>query len=130
MCQYTVTSSLGVVKRPERCKGAPSALYFTPPSLKTSPPSTPPMSSSNLLITTIVGLITDNNDTAYREEVQHLAQWCSNNNLDLNTTKTKDKVLDFMKSRRTKHSALCIGGEEVERVECFKFQGVYSRSCI
>jgi hypothetical protein len=41
---------------------------------------------SNMIIkiaddTTVVGLITDNDETAYREEVRDLAGWCQNNNL-------------------------------------------------
>jgi hypothetical protein len=34
--------------------------------------------------TTVVGLITDNDETAYREEVRDLAGWCQNNKLSLN----------------------------------------------
>ncbi len=75
--------------------------------------------------TTIVGLISNNNEAAYREEVQHLTNWCFQNNLDLNTTKTKEIIVDFRRSRRTEHSALSIHGEEVERVESFKFLGVH-----
>ena len=33
--------------------------------------------------TTVVGLITDNDETAHREEVRDLARWCQNNNLSL-----------------------------------------------
>jgi hypothetical protein len=33
--------------------------------------------------TTVVGLITDNDETAYREEVRDLAVWCQDNNLYL-----------------------------------------------
>ena len=39
--------------------------------------------------TTVVGLITNNDETAYREEVRDLAGWCPNNNLSLNVIKTK-----------------------------------------
>ena len=39
--------------------------------------------------TTVVGLITDNNETDYREEVRDLAVWCQDNNLSLNIIKTK-----------------------------------------
>ena len=39
--------------------------------------------------TTVVGLITDNNETAYREEVRDLAMWCQDNNLPLKVIKTK-----------------------------------------
>jgi hypothetical protein len=41
--------------------------------------------------TTVVGLITDNDETAYREEVRDLSEWCQNNNLSLNVTETKEK---------------------------------------
>ena len=40
--------------------------------------------------TTVVGLITDNDKTAYREEVQDLTMWCRNNNLSLNVIKTEE----------------------------------------
>ena len=39
--------------------------------------------------TTVVGLITENDETAYREEVKDMAVWCQNNNLYLNMIKTK-----------------------------------------
>jgi hypothetical protein len=39
--------------------------------------------------TTVVALITDNDDTVYREEVRDLAVWCQDNNLSLNVIKTK-----------------------------------------
>jgi hypothetical protein len=38
--------------------------------------------------TTVVVLITDDNETAYRE-VSDLAVWCQNNNLSINISKTK-----------------------------------------
>ena len=47
--------------------------------------------------TTVVGLISDNDETHYREEVQHLTQWCSSNNLILNTSKTKEVIVDNRK---------------------------------
>ena len=45
--------------------------------------------------TTVVGLITDNDETAYREEVRDLAIWCQDNNLSLNVTKTKELIRDY-----------------------------------
>jgi hypothetical protein len=36
--------------------------------------------------TTVVGLIIDNDETAYREEVRELAVWCQDNNLSLNVS--------------------------------------------
>ena len=45
-------------------------------------------------MTTVVGLITDNNETAYREEVRDTAIWCQDNNLSLNVIKTKQVTVD------------------------------------
>ena len=39
--------------------------------------------------TKVVGLISDDDETAYREEVRDLAVWCQVNKLYLNVTKTK-----------------------------------------
>ena len=38
----------------------------------------------------MVGLITDNDEKAYREEVRDLTVWCQDNNLSLNVIKTKE----------------------------------------
>ena len=57
----------------------------------------------------MVGLITDNDETAYREEVRHLAVWCQDNNLSLNVIKTKDIIVDYRK-RRTEHAPILIDG--------------------
>ena len=45
----------------------------------------------------VVGLITNNNETAYREEVRALGVWCQENNLSLNVNKTKEMIVDFKK---------------------------------
>ena len=74
--------------------------------------------------TTVVGLITDNDETAYREEVIDLAGWCQNSNLSLNVIKTKEMIVDYMK-RRTEHTPILIDGAVVEQVESFKFLGVH-----
>ena len=47
--------------------------------------------------TTVVGLITDNDETAYREEVRDLAVWCQDNNFSLNVIKTKKMIVDYGK---------------------------------
>ena len=65
--------------------------------------------------TTVIGLITDNGETAYREEVRDLAGWCQNNNLSLNVTKTKEMI----------DVPIPIDGAVVEQVESFKFLGVH-----
>ena len=47
---------------------------------------------------TVVGLITDNDEAAYREEVRHLAVWCQDNNFSLNVIKTKEMIVGYMKA--------------------------------
>ena len=44
--------------------------------------------------TTVVGLITNYEETAYREEVRDLGVWCQENNLSLNVSKTKEMIMD------------------------------------
>ncbi len=41
----------------------------------------------------MVGLISNNDETHYREEVAQLAEWCGANNLSLNVEKTKEVVI-------------------------------------
>ena len=74
--------------------------------------------------TTVEGLITDNDKTAYREEVRDLVVWCQDNNLSLNVTKTNEMIVDYRK-RRTEHAPILIDGAVVEQVESFKFLGVH-----
>ena len=44
--------------------------------------------------TTIVGLISDSDESAYREEVDTLTSWCKVNNLSLNVSKSKERIVD------------------------------------
>ena len=47
--------------------------------------------------TTVVGLITDNDETAYGEEVRDLTVWCQDNNISLNVIKTTEMIVDYRK---------------------------------
>jgi hypothetical protein len=71
----------------------------------------------------VVGLITNNDETAYRE-VRELTVWCQNNNLSVNVCKTKQQIVDHRKIR-TKQAPINIAGAVVERVESFKLLGVH-----
>ncbi|KAI3351101.1 hypothetical protein L3Q82_005670 [Scortum barcoo] len=51
-----------------------------------------------------------------------------NNNLVLNTSKTKEVIVDYRRSRRTEHTPLLIHGEAVERVNNIKFLGIHITS--
>jgi hypothetical protein len=63
--------------------------------------------------TTVVGLITDNNETAYWEKVRDLAVWCQDNNLSLKVIKTKEMIVDHRKkedrARPHSHRRGCSG---------------------
>ena len=72
----------------------------------------------------MVGLITDNDKKAYREEVRDLAGWCQNNKLSLNVIKTKEIIVDY-RIRRTEHDTILIDRAVVEQVESFKFLVVH-----
>ena len=74
--------------------------------------------------TTVVGLITDNDETAYREEVRELAVWCQDNNLAINVSKTKELIMAYRK-RRAEQAHINIDRAVVEWVKSFKFLGVH-----
>ena len=74
--------------------------------------------------TTMVSLITENDEKAYMEEVRDLAVWCQDNNLSLNVSKTKELIMDYRK-RWAEQAPININGAVVEWVESFKFLGVH-----
>ena len=51
--------------------------------------------------TTIIGCITDDDESAYRAEVGALSSWCQDNNLLLNVDKTKELIIDFRRLKGT-----------------------------
>ncbi len=74
--------------------------------------------SSNVIVkfaddTTVIGLITDNDETAYREEVSTLTKWCQENHLSLNINKTKELVVDFRRQSRDHAPITCGAGKQL-----------------
>ncbi|KAK3508746.1 hypothetical protein QTP70_004225 [Hemibagrus guttatus] len=70
--------------------------------------------------TTVIGLIHD--ESAYRQEVEQPAAWCSLNDLELNTLKTVEMIVDFRRNTPALHP-LNIMNSTVPTVESFRFLG-------
>jgi hypothetical protein len=68
--------------------------------------------------------MTENDETAYREEVRDLAVWCQDNDLSLNVNKTKELIIDYRKTW-AEQAPINTDGAVVEQVESFKFLGVH-----
>ncbi|KAK3517277.1 hypothetical protein QTP70_002301 [Hemibagrus guttatus] len=72
----------------------------------------------------VVGLISKNDESPYREEVQRLTAWCKDNNLLLNVEKMKEMVVDFRRAQGD-HSPLNINGSNMEIIKSTKFLDVH-----
>ncbi len=72
----------------------------------------------------VLGLISNNDETAYLDEVERLTSWCQDNCLSLNMSKTKELIVDFRKRHLLPYTPLMISGTPVERVSSFKYIGV------
>ena len=93
------------------------------------PESRRPTPSGNYIIkfaddTTVVGLISGGDESAYRTEVEELTRWGTDNNLALNTSKTKELVIDYRRKNNTT-LPLDINGDRVERAPSIRFLGVH-----
>ena len=81
---------------------------------------------SNLIVkftdnTAVVGLITNRDKSAYRQEVDILGLWCRENNLTLNNNKTKEMIVNFGKNSTATPPPLHINGTAVEVVPSIKY---------
>ena len=72
--------------------------------------------------TTVEVCIENADETAYRGEVQRMVGWCTDNNLELNVSKTKEVIVDFRR-KKTHIRPLSLYGVEVEQVESSRFLG-------
>ncbi len=70
--------------------------------------------------TVVLGLISNNDETAYLNEVERLTSWYQDNCLSLNGSKTKELIVDFRKRPQRPYTPLMITGTPVERVSSFK----------
>ncbi len=93
----------------------------------TACPLTAPLLLSNLLMVLWFwahSLISNNDETAYLDEVERLTSWCQDNCLSLNVSKTKELIVDFKKRHLRPYTPLMISGTPVEWVSSFKYLGV------
>lgn len=61
--------------------------------------------------TVVVGLISNNDETAYLEEIKNLETWCQENNFLLNVSKTKEMIVDFStKQKRRNYQPIMLSG--------------------
>ncbi|KAK1786658.1 hypothetical protein P4O66_002978 [Electrophorus voltai] len=86
-------------------------------------------SSSTIIVkfaddTIVMGLISDD-ERAYLEEIKHLENWCQENNLLLNVSKTKELIVDCSKKQERHYQPVRISGTTVERVDSFRYLGVH-----
>ena len=74
--------------------------------------------------TTVTGLISENNESNYRNEIQNIVDWCNTNNLFLNVSKTKEMIIDFRRNK-TIIEPITIKNVDVEQISNFKFLGTH-----
>lgn len=72
--------------------------------------------------TTLTGLISNEDESAYREAGDYLAHWCSQNNLVLNSQKTEEMVVDFRRNPAST-TPLIMCDSAANSVESFRYQG-------
>ncbi len=72
--------------------------------------------------TVVLGLISNNDETAFLDEVERLTSWCQDTErLSLNMSKTKELIVDFRKRQQWPYTPLMVSGTPVERVSSFKY---------
>ena len=74
--------------------------------------------------TTVSGLITNSDESNYRRQIETITNWCDDNNLILNVSKTKELIVDF-RTNKTPMEPLLINDTPVDTVTTFKFLGTY-----
>ncbi len=72
--------------------------------------------------TTLIGLISDGDESAYMWEIDHLVTWCNQHNLELNAVKTVEMVIDFRKNPAPP-APIILRNSPVEPVDSVRFLG-------
>lgn len=72
--------------------------------------------------TVVLGLIEGQNENHYFETIDYVLEWCKENYLDLNVSKTKEMIHDFRKKKSQKKE-LTIDGTAVANCTEYKYLG-------
>ena len=73
--------------------------------------------------TLIIGNIRNDNNENYFDTISKSIEWCNENNLSLNESKTKEMIFDFRKNKKLPKNVI-INNRTVEIVENFKYLGI------
>ena len=65
---------------------------------------------------TTLQLITNSDESEYRDQVNKLISWCNDNKLEFNVNKTKEMIVDFRRKKSSPPSPLVIDDRTVEIV--------------
>ena len=76
---------------------------------------------------TETGLISNNDETNYRREIDDISTWCTDNNQRLNVLKTQEMVVDFRRNKAPL-DPIIIDNTVVEQVNVAKFLGIFLSS--
>ena len=71
----------------------------------------------------VVGCITGEDESMYRESITQFIDWCESNFLVLNVSKTKEMVVDFRR-KKSPVQPIMMKGEPIEMVDDYKYLGV------
>lgn len=103
----------------------PKAVFF----LHYSSPSIPTTSSHQYVKllkfaddSTLIGHVSEGDESVYRWEIGHLVTWCNQNNLELHTVKTVKMVEDFRKNP-VPPAPIILCDSPVDIVDSFCFLG-------
>ncbi|XP_051241640.1 uncharacterized protein LOC127355166 [Dicentrarchus labrax] len=77
---------------------------------------------TSLSNSTVIGLLQDGDESAYRREVEQLTLWCGQNNLEPNTIKPVEMTVNFKRSPSTL-PPITTPNSPVSAVETFRFLG-------
>ena len=72
--------------------------------------------------TVLIGFVTGDDESDYRQEISRFTKWCDDHNLLLNVTKTKELIFDFRRKSNVINQ-VCINSKGVEIVSKYKYLG-------